>query len=219
MWLSKNNTEIYSTYKRTLQAYSDYTINRSLITRRESYLKMVNSHYERGFNDGGFRISQYICTKSEYTTGCAAMIISREYRRRGETARRFGADRQWDLILPSNAHPDNMILSTREERASTRRQAPSHHSALGRSILVSAAHRPAARSPYNVVTRELPEDKRRMPLSVTRRSWYVPACVALSDNYIFVIPVGTKTLDRQDQRGWKRVRRGGGGRIAILRAC
>jgi len=120
LWLSKNNTEIYSTYKRTLQAYSDYTINRSLITRRESYLKMVNSHYERGFNDGGFRISQYICTKSEYTTGCAAMIISREYRRRGETARRFGADRQWDLILPSNAHPDNMILSTREERERAR---------------------------------------------------------------------------------------------------
>lgn len=36
----------------------------------------------------------YICMRSEHTTGCAAMIISREYRRRGETARRCGKGRQ-----------------------------------------------------------------------------------------------------------------------------
>lgn len=150
------------------------------------FLSETNSHYERGtkFDDGGFRISHIWEANTQRDVPRRLLAVNTDDAAR---LRRCGEDRQWDLILPSNARSDNMILSSGEERVREgKQQTTTAPRSLERSTPVSAAHRPAARSPCNVVTQELPEDKRRMPLSMTRRGWYVPACVALSDNYIFV---------------------------------
>lgn len=64
------------------------------LRRENSYSGMANSHCQRAklnsimmvFGSAGVYI--YICMRSKRTMDRAATIISREYRRRGETARR-----------------------------------------------------------------------------------------------------------------------------------
>lgn len=94
-------------------------------------------------------IRMYMYVWGANTIGCAATIISREYRGRRNCASIERGVRQRDLILRSDARLGNMILSTGVRAMMQAAKTHPYRTPYPKfsTPLLSAAHRLAARSP------------------------------------------------------------------------